>query len=219
MAAFDDVTSEEKPPEVLLSAIEHFSYCPRQCGLIHVEQCYEENRYTVRGSQSHERVHSGEEGVVAGVEVRRSVPLWSARLGLRGQSDLIEMRPGGPYPVEYKVGGKHTIHAEVQLCAQALCLEEMLGCTVTAGAVYHIQTRRRVEVRFDADLRRRTLAVIEAIRSMLAAQDLPAAVNDPRCRNCSLEQICLPDVSANPLRLRGLNSALYIPADATAMED
>lgn len=205
---------------MLISAIEHFSYCPRQCGLIHVEQSYEENRYTVCGNHAHERVDSGEVVVADGIAFRRSIPLWSVQYGLRGKSDLVEFHPDGPYPVEYKVGGRrHDEHASLQLCAQALCLEEMLGTPVTHGAVYHHDLRRRTEVPIDATLRAETIAVIEAIRTMLQDQRLPDAVNDARCRNCSLLDICLPDVVANPQRIRGLHSALYQVADVRDIDD
>ena len=122
--------------DVPISAIEHSSYCPRQCALIQ-EQTFEENVYTVRGRLSHERVDSGDVETRPGVRVLRSLPLWSERLGLRGKADVVELRPSEPpFPVEYKVGRRHPPHADLQLCAQALCLEEMLGVEIPDGAVY-----------------------------------------------------------------------------------
>ena len=100
--------------EVLISAIEHYSYCPRQCALIHVEQSYSENVYTIRGNLAHERVDSGIDSVQRGVRTKRDVPLWSDKRGLRGKSDLIEFREDGPYPVEYKVGQRRGLHADLQ---------------------------------------------------------------------------------------------------------
>lgn len=167
--------------EVLISALEHFSYCPRQCGLIHLEQTFDENIYTMRGQLAHERVDAGEMDLTAGVRVERAIPLWSDRLGLRGKADVVEFRPNGPYPIEYKVGPQHGKHADVQLCAQALCLEEMLGLYVARGAIFHIATRRRREVEFSESLRARTTSLIEATRRMLATQVLPPPVNDARC--------------------------------------
>lgn len=205
--------------EVLLSAIEHYSYCPRQCGLIHIEQSYDENQFTVRGVQAHERVDSGEEGLVGGVPVSRSIPLWSVVYGLRGKADVVEFRADGPYPVEYKVGGRRSGHADLQLCAQALCLEEMTGQPVRFGAIYSHADRRRQEIAIDNSLRGRTLAVVEAIRRMLEGQTLPAAANDRRCRDCSLLDLCLPDVVASPQRIRGLQSALYVLSDVRDSED
>lgn len=203
----EEVFDEE--PEVLISAIEHYSYCPRQCGLIHVEQTYEENVYTMRGRLSHERVDAGDEAASRGIPAVRAIPLWSERLRLRGKADLVEMPPDGPYPVEHKVGRRHGAHADLQLCAQALCLEEMLGVPVRRGAIFYHATRRRHEVTFGEELRQRTVAVIEDIRAMLRAQRLPDAPNDARCENCSLINSCLPFVVAEPARLRGLQGALY----------
>lgn len=205
--------------EVLLSAIEHYSYCPRQCALIHVEQSYDENQFTVRGVQAHERVDSGEEGLAGGVPVSRAIPLWSVVHGLRGKADVVEFRPDGPYPVEYKVGGRRSGHADLQLCAQALCLEEMTGQPVGCGAIYSHADRRRQEIPIDAALRERTLAVVEAIRRMLQGQTLPPAANDRRCRDCSLLDLCLPDVVASPQRIRGLQSALYLASDVRESDD
>jgi CRISPR-associated exonuclease Cas4 len=195
--------------EVPISALEHYSYCPRQCALIHVEQTFEENLFTLRGKLAHERVDQGDDSVSRGVRVLRGIPLWSARLGLRGKADTVELRPDGPYPVEYKVGRRHGRHADVQLCAQAMCLEEMLGVRVLRGAISYGATRRRHEVEIDDALRQRTIAIIEATRAMLRAQELPPAPNDARCPNCSLIHACLPSIVGEPARLRGLQGALF----------
>ncbi len=194
---------------VPVSAIEHYSYCPRQCALIHVEQTFEENLFTVRGKLAHERVDSGVDAAIRGVRTERSLPLRSLRLGLRGKADVVEFRPEGPYPVEYKSGPRHGIHADLQLCAQALCLEEMLGVPVPRGALFYYATRTRHEVHFGERLRQLTETVIEAVRAMLAAQIVPPPANDARCRNCSLVDACLPDVVAEPARLRGLQAVLF----------
>jgi len=207
-AGWDD---DDAPVVVPISAVEHYSYCPRQCALIHVEQVFEENEFTVRGKLAHERVDRADDTPLRGVPVLRGLPLRSERLGLRGRADVVEMRPEGPYPVEYKSGRRHGIHADLQLCAQALCLEEMLGAAVERGALFYYATRTRHEVRFDARLRARTEAAIEGVRAMLRAQEMPAPVNDGRCRNCSLVDACLPQVVAEPARLRGLQSALFHP--------
>lgn len=194
---------------VPVSAVEHYSYCPRQCALIHLEQTYEENVFTVRGRLAHERVDTGDDAANRGVPTLRSMPIWSTRLGLRGKADAVEFHEGVPYPVEYKSGRRHGIHADVQLCAQALCLEEMLGRPVPRGAIYYHATRSRHEVSFDERLRTRTVELIGAVRAMLAAHELPPAANDARCRNCSLVDACLPQVVAEPARLRGLQSVLF----------
>lgn len=197
--------------EVLISALEHYSYCPRQCALIHVDQTYDENLYTIRGKLMHERVDSGDDMPSRGVETQRGIPLWSERYGLRGKADAVEWRDGVPYPVEYKVGRRKGAHTDVQLCAQALCLEEMLNVAVPRGAVYYGATRKRYEVVFDESLRARTLELIEAVRAMLIAQQLPSAPNDARCANCSLIHACLPNVIAQRERLRYLQRALFQP--------
>lgn len=198
-----------------ISAIEHFSYCPRQCALIHVEQTYEENVYTVRGQLAHQRVDEGGGENRPGIRVLRGLPLWSERLGLRGKADVVEFRSGEPpFPVEYKVGRRHPPHADLQLCAQALCLEEMLDATVPAGAIYSHAERRREAVRFNDELRRRTVALVAEIRTQLQNQCLPPAVDDARCPPCSLRHACLPQVSARPTRLRGLQGALFRPLEA-----
>jgi len=205
----------EAEVEVLISAIEHYSYCPRQCALIHVEQSYDENVYTLRGVLAHERVDAGIDSTRAGVRSKRNVPLWSEQFHMRGKADLVEFHQDRPYPVEYKVGRRSSTpggnHADLQLCAQALCLEEMLGVAVPRGAIFYHSTRSRHEVVFDAALRQQTIALIEAIRGVLIAQALPAAPNDARCDNCSLWNICLPTVVGEPARLRGLQGALYHP--------
>lgn len=207
----DDAAEYETAPDVLISALEHYSYCPRQCALIHVEQTYDENLYTMRGKLMHERVDSGDAEANRGVATQRAIPLWSERYGLRGKADAVEWHGGVPYPVEYKVGRRKGEHTDIQLCAQAFCLEEMLGVAVPRGAVYYGATRRRHEVVFDTILRERTLAIVAAVRQMLAAQLLPGAPNDERCPNCSLIHACLPDVVAQRGRLRALNRALFEP--------
>lgn len=203
-------------PDVLISAIEHYSYCPRQCALIHVEQTFDENLYTIRGRLMHARVDSGEDEPIRGVATQRGIPLWSERYGLRGKADAVEWHNGVPFPVEYKLGRRNGTHTDVQLCAQALCLEEMLGVAVSGGAIYYGTTRRRYDIRFDEVLRERTLALIGAIRAMLAAQQLPAAPNDARCPNCSLVHSCLPGVVTQRERLRAVQRALFDPRSAEA---
>lgn len=197
--------------EVLISALEHYSYCPRQCALIHVDQTYDENLYTIRGKLMHERVDSGDDMPSRGVETLRGIPLWSERYGLRGKADAVEWHDGAPYPVEYKVGRRKGTHTDIQLCAQALCLEEMLNVDVLRGAIYYGATRKRHEVLFDQQLRDQTLAMTAAVRSMLIAQLLPSAPNDARCPNCSLYQACLPEMVSQRDRLRHFQRALYQP--------
>ena len=183
--------------EVLISALEHFSFCPRQCGLIHVEQTFDENVYTIRGRLAHAVVDAGETTEGTDRQVLRGIPLWSERLGLRGRADVVEFRRDGPYPIEYKVGPPRGPHASIQLCAQALCLEEMLGRPVARGALFHHATRQRVEVMFTERLRARTREMIDGVREILATSALPKAPNDARCRHCSLIDSCMPSVTCS----------------------
>ncbi len=199
---------------VLISAIEHWSYCPRQCALIHLEQTYDENIFTLRGNRAHERVHTEAAGTDDGVRVVRGLPLWSNRLGLIGKSDLVEWHGETPYPVEYKVGRKRQWdHEALQLCAQAICLEEMLGIPVPKGAVYYAGSKRRREVTFGEADRTAVEEGAALIRAMLAGERLPLAVNDARCPNCSLIDACAPGLSSRPAVIRGHYAELFHPND------
>ncbi len=143
---------------VMVSAIEHFSYCPRQCALIHVEKVYDENVFTLRGSMAHVRADEPTETNEQGVVVERALPIWSQEHGLFGRADVVEFHPDGSLvPVEYKVGSKRRVeHAELQFCAQAMCLEEMFGRAVTHGAVYSSSSHQRVMIEFTPEMRRKT---------------------------------------------------------------
>lgn len=199
---------------IMVSALEHFSYCPRQYALIHREQVFDENVYTLRGSADHRTVDEGPlSGVVDGLRVERSVPLWSDDLGLVGRTDVVEFHESGPYPVEYKHGRrKPDRHADLQLAAQAMCLEEMLGCAVPEGAIYHVSSRKRREVKIDRGLRDRVRATIEAIRLADASVTMPEPVNDKRCPPCSLVETCMPAVGARPSRVSRLHRELFSDA-------
>jgi CRISPR-associated exonuclease Cas4 len=179
-----------------ISALNHYAYCPRRCALIHVEQTFEENLYTLRGSHLHERTDQPDEsGWEEGTRVERALPLWSKRIGLIGKADVIEFHGEIPYPVEYKSGAYRQFdNDDLQLCAQALCLEEMTGRPVPRGAIYHHSSRKRREVEFTVALRARVVEVTGAIRAMLQAKRLPPPVNDHRCTHCSLQESCMPAV-------------------------
>jgi len=177
-----------------LSALQHWCYCPRQCGLIHLEQAFADNIHTARGQAVHRLVDTPGYEMQAGVKVERALPLWCDRLGLIGKADLVEFHPDGRiFPVEFKHGRRRQKnHDDVQLAAQALCLEEMLGRPVTHGAIYHASSRRRREVAITHELRELVVATADAIRAMLQSGRLPPPVNDARCRECSLNEICEP---------------------------
>jgi CRISPR-associated exonuclease Cas4 len=201
---------------VILSALQHWSYCPRQCALIHLEQVWDENLYTLRGRRVHDIVDQGGAETRGEVRVRRALPLWSDRLGLVGKADVVEFHDGVPLPVEYKHGPRRRReHDDLQLCAQGLCLEEMTGRSVPLGAVYHHSSRRRREVPFTPDLRARVEEAVSQVRAMLRQERLPAAVHDRRCDRCSLKGSCLPGVVAEPARVRRTARQLFvIPEDA-----
>ena len=196
---------------VMISALEHYSYCPRQCALIHLEQTFDENLFTLRGRAVHEQVDEPVVEVMKGVRVERALPLWSNRLGLVGKADVVEFYGEVPYPVEYKHGPRREKeHDNLQLCAQALCLEEMTGQSVPKGAIFHHSSRRRREVEFTLALREKVEQNIVEIRQMLAIRTLPPAVNDARCKNCSLQDSCLPSVVGERARLKQLESTLFL---------
>jgi len=198
---------------VAISALEHWSYCPRQCGLIHLEQTFDENYYTIKGHLAHDRVDAGVASTEHSTRIARDVPVWSERLGLQGKVDTLEFRGGVPYPVEYKSGAQRTWeHEAIQLCAQALCLEEMLGIPVPTGAISYLASKRRREVHFAPSLRLAVETMTVAVREMLDRQRLPPAVHDARCRHCSLRESCLPAVLVNPRRVRLQAAAVFDPA-------
>ena len=206
--------AEEADP-IMISALEHWSYCPRQCALIHVEQTFDENLYTMRGQAVHKRVDEPESEIVEGVRVERAVPLWSKRLGLIGKADVVEFRDDTPYPVEYKHGPRREKeHDDLQVCAQAMCLEEMTGKDVPRGAIYHHSSRRRREVLFTPDLRRRVAEAINGIRQLLGSGTLPPPVNDRRCERCSLKESCMPSVIGEQERARILVRGLFVAKES-----
>lgn len=180
---------------VTISALEHHVYCPRQCGLIYVEGQWVDNRHTIRGQRRHRRADSGALSRGRGTTTLRSIPLWSERLGLTGRADAIEVVDGGLVPVEYKSGSRHGDAADVQLCAQALCLEEMFNVSIPVGGLWLGATRRRHEIVFDGKLRTRTEDIVLEIRAMLISGVLPAAPNDQRCVECQLRSRCVPEAT------------------------
>ena len=188
-------------PIVTISAIEHFVYCPRQCALIHCDGVWSDNAQTVRGSRAHRRVDSGRHRRERGRLVLRSLPLWSETLGLSGRADAVEIEPGVVRPVEYKSGIRHGAAADLQLCAQALCLEEMLDVAIPDGDVWYGGPRRRVRVAFTPALRHEVGEIIHEIRQQLLTASLPEAPNDPRCEACQLQHHCLPAVTSAPQKV------------------
>ncbi|MBN8475438.1 MAG: CRISPR-associated protein Cas4 [Sulfuritalea sp.] len=183
-----------------LSAIQHWCYCPRQCALIHVEQVFADNLHTLRGQAVHKQVDQPGVETRAGVRTERALPVWSDRLGLIGKADVVEFEPDGtPYPVEYKHGSRSKapwIAAcdDLQLGAQAMCLEEMTGKLVPVGALFYATSKRRREVAIDSGLRLRVEEATAAVRALLDGAVLPAPTFDKRCDKCSLRELCQPAV-------------------------
>lgn len=191
---------------VLLSAIEHYAYCPRQCGLIHVEGVFADNGHTLRGEHEHENVDRSHIAVRDSSRYAFAMPLWSTVYGLVGRADVVEFPEGKPpRPIEYKHGSRAMrVAHDLQLCAQAFCLEEMYGCTIEMGEVFYHGSRRSRVVEFTARLRAMAEATIKAIRELTASGVLPPPLNDGRCTECSLYDLCQPElVSAAASALRG----------------
>lgn len=195
----------DEPEKIPLSALQHWRYCPRQCGLIHLEQVFDENIHTLRGQALHAKVDQPGVETAKGVRVECALPLWHDELGLLGKSDVVEFLAGGvPYPVEYKHGSRNKaadIAAcdDLQLAAQALCLQAMTGKPVNEGAIYYATSKRRRVVEVTDELREDVAQAANAIRAMLIQGDLPPPlVGEPaarRCKACSLQERCQPQAT------------------------
>ena len=201
---------------VMLSALQHYQFCPRQCALIHIEGVWSENYLTASGRQLHERVDRRGSETRRDVHLATALRLVSNRLGLTGVADMVEFHRqdspygddgrlvaaslsgrGGfwrPFPVEYKRSSPKSHRAdEVQLCAQALCLEEMLGVAIPAGCLFYGEIRRRTDVAFDQELRTLTETVAAKVRALVLSGETPPPVLTKGCRACSLVDVCRPD--------------------------
>lgn len=189
-----------------LSALNHQLYCDRRAYLIHAERVFVDNEHTTLGNLAHAAVDTPGFEHRAGWELLRALPVYSDTLGLSGKADLVEVQRASDSrrivearPVEYKKGpARRWINDHVQLCAQALCLEEMLGLAIPTGLVFHVASAKRIEVVFDVSLRATTLATLDALRANLAQAVAPPAVLKPQCDGCSLHGICLPEAAARP---------------------
>ena len=194
-----------EPEPVPLSALQHWQYCPRQCGLIHLEQVFDENVHTLRGQAVHAKVDKPGVETAKGLRVARALPVWHDVLGLVGKADVVEFSANGaPYPVEYKHGSRHKaadIAAcdDVQLAAQAMCLESMTGLAVTEGAIYYATSKRRRVVPITVQLRVQVEETAQAIRQMFASGTLPPVLAPEqaakRCKACSLIERCQPQAA------------------------
>jgi CRISPR-associated exonuclease Cas4 len=198
--------------QIPLSALQHYSYCPRQCALIHQEQTFTENVFTLRGQRVHERVDEPDTRCEKGVRIEQALPLFCDRLGLSGKADIVEfLADGTPRPVEYKHGPRRQKdHDDLQVAAQALCLEEMTGRSVPEGVIYHHSSRRRRLVPVTAELRAKVEALVIEMRAVLSSGKLPPPLDDPdRCRGCSLMESCQPGLVKAGRELRELAASLF----------
>lgn len=181
-----------------ISALTHYAYCPRRCALIHIEQMWNENRFTAEGRIMHEHVHEEGDESRGDVRIERGASLRSLRLGLIGKADVIEYHRQADgswqaFPVEYKRGKPKPDHSDkVQLCAQALCLEEMLNAVIPVGALFYGKTRRRLDVAFDDALRLETQNIAKLTHELIDSGQTPKPVYNRRCDSCSLTGECLP---------------------------
>jgi CRISPR-associated exonuclease Cas4 len=204
-----------------LSGLQHLLFCERQCALIHVEQVWAENALTTQGKLLHERVDMPALEQRPGVRIERAVPLRSDRLRLIGKADVVEFhavpdQPGRwqPFPVEYKRGRRRKwLHDEVQVCAQAMCLEEMVGEPVPRGALYYAASKRRREIAIDETLRGATMAAARRYHELVGRGETPPARLLPKCGNCSLHDLCLPELASQNMRemTAQLSRALGLP--------
>ena len=205
--------------QIPLSALQHWHYCPRQCGLIHLEQVFDENVHTLRGQAEHAKVDQPGVETAKGLRVQRALPLWHDALGLIGKADVVEFWPGGlPYPVEYKPRSRHKAADiaecdDIQLAAQAMCLEAMTGKAVNEGAIFYASSKRRRVVPITPLLRAQVAQTSQAIRQMFASARLPPPLPvdkaAKRCKNCSLLERCQPQVAS--AGLLAARAALFDP--------
>jgi CRISPR-associated exonuclease Cas4 len=224
-----------------LSGLQHLAFCERRWALVHLEQQWEENLFTAEGKLLHEKAHSAEVESRPEVLVRRTLPLRSFRLGLSGQTDIVEFFPCAegepgvsmprrkglwkPYPIEYKrTRDQHGSTAyRIQLCAQALCLEEMLQVPVPSGAVFDGKAKRREVVIFDESLRREVETLAALMHRILQSGETPRATYSKKCEGCSMKPVCLPAVveavSASRYLSRAIEANLRQVSPGAGRED
>lgn len=194
------MTIEFEDDLIMLSALQHFVFCPRQCALIHIEQLWSENVLTAEGKIMHEKVDTANRESRGNVRIEYGVPMRSLRLGLIGKADVVEFHKYGdkwiPFPVEYKRGKPKPGNCDkVQLCAQALCLEEMMKVEIPEGALFYGETRHRHDVKFDTALRKETEEAAVRLHELIASGITPPPVYSTKCKKCSLVELCLPQVN------------------------
>ena len=200
---------------IMISALQHYVYCPRQCALIHVEDAWNENVFTVRGNILHEKVDTDTYETRGTKKTIRGLRIHSFQFGLVGRCDVVEFRDlktgEEVMPVEFKSGEpKEDISDRVQLCAQVFCLEEMLNTKITQGTFFYGKIRRRNVVEIDNELRAQTESIIASVRKIVSKKIIPLAEYSAKCRNCSLQDICQPK-AMNKRKLKQYMNGLYNP--------
>ncbi|RZQ53875.1 CRISPR-associated protein Cas4 [Pseudoalteromonas phenolica] len=201
---------------VNISALQHFAFCQRQCALIHLEQVWQENYLTAHGRQLHERVDSGEPEKRKGVRFERGVVVSAPQLGLTGKLDLLEHHKANKQfiPVEYKRGKPKTNDIDkVQLCAQAMCIEEMLKVAIKQGTLWYWQTRKRIEIEFDTSLRSQTKDLIAQVQQLFINGRTPAPTTGKHCKACSLIDICQPNLTEHDASNRYIETLFNMEAE------
>ena len=198
---------------IMISALQHYVYCPRQCGLIHVDDVWQENLFTTRGNIMHEKVDTDTYETRGDVKTVRGLRIHSFHFGLVGRCDVVEFRQEKTgrtiLPVEFKSGEpKENISDKVQLCAQALCLEEMLNTKILQGAFFYGKIRRRNVIEIDSELRAQTESIINSVREIVSSKKVPIAEYEAKCRNCSIQSICQPK-AMNSKKLQNYIKGLY----------
>lgn len=185
---------------VMLSALQHIVFCERQCALIHIEQLWSENVLTAEGKIMHEKVDTANRESRGNIRIEYGVPMRSLRLGLIGKADIVEFHKTGdkwiPFPVEYKRGKPKLDNCDkVQLCAQGLCLEEMMNVEIPEGALFYGETRHRLDVKLDVLLRKETEEAARKVHKMISSAITPKAEYSKKCERCSLVELCLPKLN------------------------
>ncbi|MFI7694242.1 CRISPR-associated protein Cas4 [Nonomuraea sp. NPDC049655] len=207
--------------QVTLSTLEHHAYCPRQAGLILLEDGYADDAATTRGTLMHQRVHEPGHETRGAVRTLRALPVWHDQLALTGVCDVVELHHDGRIiPVEHKSGSYVPEGpADIQVGGQAMCLEAMFGRPVPIAAVYSGADRRRHTVAVDDALRRRIADLATAVRRTLSEMALPAAPADQRCRRCSMRDMCMPRLLARAQAFSQATSTLFRPSPEAAWDD
>jgi len=205
----DSIIQNNEDDYLLISGIQHFIFCRRQWALIHIEQLWEENFFTIDGQIKHNRVDSGEQFETKGdYKIIRSMPIVSHKLKIQGKCDVVELKPDEKgfyfskykrkykvYPIEYKRGKPKADESDaLQLLAQAICLEEMLGLTIEEGALFYFEIRRRERINFSQELRNRLIEIVNEMNNYYERKYTPKVKKSRKCKSCSLKNLCLPEL-------------------------